>query len=892
MEHNNQPPLDFPHFFQNLIRAMVSQAGPHQPPHNDIHPDPDMPPLEPIPRQNGQAQSPVIEDRDMTPVEHLEGAMGVSLDDNAQQEIVDREMTPAEPELDGRPPLEPITPMQSANVTKRAMSDTSSLPSLQSVSDSSVSSDSSSVRDTREVEMMDATQAVDDDGDSNWTDVSSASQQVPPLEPIVPPRGANRRVRVDEIQDEYDRPRSRQRTSGPAAANVEAPDGTEGQAPPPGPAHGQPGLFFIPIGTIVPLRPANSFDPGMGFAFTMTLNGVPVGGVPLGQTFVTGQPRQPQDAEPNVNANANVHADAEPHAPHPPINPFEFFTLLGHPNVDPAFLNFVGGIGMEQDQDDPERAKKLVDGLEEVPVGLVKRMERVGGAPGAHLDDSSSASAGGSDIPGCAICWDKLLPDDVDEAAAGEGQSTPSTDKKIVSLPCAHVFHAACLIPWFSRPRHTTCPTCRFNVDPDNLTYVRRPRRRPTPSPSPEVPPRPAGAADVEQPGPVPLTPAFVVPGADAPGTVPNPPAEPAIPPPAQPDPPADAQAQAGPQPNPRRAPHFFVQPIVTVDFNLEYGAPGEQPRAFNIRQGPQVAGQAGGAPFPFPFPFAQAPQAQAGDRPAQPPAYGSEPPPQSQAQSQPQQEQPQPQSQPQPQPQGPRGPPGAQDAEAWLQWMLNETFRGVPVPQPGPQAQSQQEGPQPAPQPQPQQEGPQPAPQPQPQPQGRPHIHGPQIFFGPPPGFDMGGFPPVDIPMSGPGPSQPREKKEWTAPPPPGPTLRQRVEQKEREAGLRCDDVSCGLGPTDEDPIPCVDVARLKQVHIRPVGSVPGGDRTQRVCAHKFHPACLVSAERVAGWGEMEDEEKEEKGLEEEVEVSCPVCRAVGVVSGEEWSEGVRALA
>jgi len=140
----------------------------------------------------------------------------------------------------------------------------------------------------------------------------------------------------------------------------------------------------------------------------------------------------------------------------------------------------------------------------------------------------------------------------------------------------------------------------------------------------------------------------------------------------------------------------------------------------------------------------------------------------------------------------------------------------------------------------------------------------------------------------------QPRPKKAWTLPPSPGLTLRQRVERLEREAGLRCADVSCGIGPTDEDPAPTApSPAALKQIAIRPLykegdgsgnGKAAATAATGTVCEHRFHPACLVTAERVAGWANGA-----EKDLGDEVEVACPRCRAIGCVSREDWEEGVR---
>ena len=152
-------------------------------------------------------------------------------------------------------------------------------------------------------------------------------------------------------------------------------------------------------------------------------------------------------------------------------------------------FNFDGsGFG---EKEDPERARKLVDGLEEVPVGLVKRLERIGGTGGGMGEDETKGGDGG-----CAICWDRLLGSQEEvvhqhqecekkeegertqpETSVNTDEASNRTTPKIVSLPCAHVFHAECLIPWFSRPRQTTCPTCRFNIDPENLTYVSWRRR-------------------------------------------------------------------------------------------------------------------------------------------------------------------------------------------------------------------------------------------------------------------------------------------------------------------------------------------------------------------------------------------------------------------------------
>ncbi|KAJ8517079.1 hypothetical protein ONZ45_g5680 [Pleurotus djamor] len=111
--------------------------------------------------------------------------------------------------------------------------------------------------------------------------------------------------------------------------------------------------------------------------------------------------------------------------------------------------------------------------------------------------------------------------------------------------------------------------------------------------------------------------------------------------------------------------------------------------------------------------------------------------------------------------------------------------------------------------------------------------------------------------------PQPPTESKPWSPPPAPGTTLRQRVEKMEREAGFRCDDVSCGAGPSDEDPTVSEAVKSMKQLSIRhPADHQPGEDVGKSVCAE----------EQVHG---------------SEVEVTCPVCRHTGCITKEEWAAG-----
>ncbi|KAL5632540.1 hypothetical protein ACGC1H_005476 [Rhizoctonia solani] len=148
--------------------------------------------------------------------------------------------------------------------------------------------------------------------------------------------------------------------------------------------------------------------------------------------------------------------------------------------------------------------------------------------------------------------------------------------------------------------------------------------------------------------------------------------------------------------------------------------------------------------------------------------------------------------------------------------------------------------------------------------------------------------------------PRTPPPPKKWT-PPEAIKTFRQVVEEKEREAGWRCDDPACLLGPADDEE-PSNEHTIIPTYSImRPIGPdepvrykiedgirvYAGGEDVRvkgenPVCAHKLHPECLVTSARVNGWGP--------DGHSKRVTLRCPVCRLEGTVERQVWDAGVQA--
>ncbi|KAK0206481.1 hypothetical protein DFS33DRAFT_592234 [Desarmillaria ectypa] len=465
--------------------------------------------------------------------------------------------------------------------------DNDSMPPLNDISESDESdedfsqSDTSMDADELEVQL----QAISDE------QVSESGLQPPPQPPTSPntpaaspSRSSTRRARVETDEDQ-DRDRRH------PSQRVQVDNSTLVTANGPQPAQPLPRIH-LPFRSGPGVPPGAAANPDTFRIWQHFMQGIPgppnAAGAPPNnaQAPPAGQPQNGQAGHPMLGLfGITIDLGADPHVhAHPPPNPTPGQPLHPHQHMPPPMFNLPTGFvnvgdgnafaellarfggmmgGPEYEQEDPERAKRLVNGLEEVPIGLIRRLERVG-AVGSKDSDAVSGSGGDSD---CAICWDRLLDGDGNQfgkeeesskedapsssdAAQSLPEASPATSSstteetlkhdslsesktfassspqpshpKIVALPCAHVFHASCLIPWFSRPRQTTCPTCRFNVDPENLTYVRR-RRTPRRAPAPANAPTASTATSNER-----MTP-FV--DADTPTAI-NTPATESVPPP------------------------------------------------------------------------------------------------------------------------------------------------------------------------------------------------------------------------------------------------------------------------------------------------------------------------------------------------------------------------
>lgn len=162
-------------------------------------------------------------------------------------------------------------------------------------------------------------------------------------------------------------------------------------------------------------------------------------------------------------------------------------------------------------------------------------------------------------------------------------------------------------------------------------------------------------------------------------------------------------------------------------------------------------------------------------------------------------------------------------------------------------------------------------------------------------------------------GTSRPARKK-WVCPE--GTSVRSLVEAKEREVGLRCDDLSCMCGPEDDDDAPA---AASPPSASSPSRAPPPAERVylhkalsalekrrmreegvrvrESACAHAFHAECLVVSARSCDPALREREDLwaqrhaggEAEDADAEVEIVCQRCRARGMLTLCEWRRCVQ---
>ncbi|KAG8923191.1 hypothetical protein FRC02_011299 [Tulasnella sp. 418] len=131
------------------------------------------------------------------------------------------------------------------------------------------------------------------------------------------------------------------------------------------------------------------------------------------------------------------------------------------------------GSGESSSDSNPVKAKILLRSATVLDGDALKRYQRL------HNNGEDA---------NCPICTDGFSEDEgvahaewSKAAVDNRGSSTEETSSEepkpfVAALPCNHVFHSGCLFPWLCR--NSTCPLCRFKLDPNYQAVIEARRIR------------------------------------------------------------------------------------------------------------------------------------------------------------------------------------------------------------------------------------------------------------------------------------------------------------------------------------------------------------------------------------------------------------------------------
>ncbi|KAK1387283.1 RING-type E3 ubiquitin transferase [Heracleum sosnowskyi] len=153
----------------------------------------------------------------------------------------------------------------------------------------------------------------------------------------------------------------------------------------------------------------------------------------------------------------------------PDFDPFAFFQeyveglRAGGANIQFVFENHPSGGG---DEGFPVNLGDyfMGQGLEQLIQQLAENDPNRYGTPPA----SKNAVEGLPDV----VVDDKLLGSDLAQCAVC--QDDFEKDMVVKQMPCKHVYHSECLLPWLEL--HNSCPVCRYELPTDDPDYENRAR--------------------------------------------------------------------------------------------------------------------------------------------------------------------------------------------------------------------------------------------------------------------------------------------------------------------------------------------------------------------------------------------------------------------------------